>query len=147
MTNNRVPGIHPADVSVLPGMRGVRSWGAVLLAVLGTAAGIAVDLIRSDTLGWGLNAGFVAGCVAAVLLVRRGSLFTAMVQPPLVLVAGVLVATLLGSEGMLGTALAVVKSFPLMAIGTGAAIAIGLIRVIAQPMRGKVRPNRQIAHS
>ena len=81
----------------------------------------------------------------AALVVRRGSIFTAMVQPPLVLIFGLVVGGMLftNAGGLYGTALRIIGTFPTMAIGTAAAVLIGLIRILAQPMRsgrGAVRP-------
>ena len=75
--------------------------------------------------------------VGAALLVRRGSIFTAMVQPPLVLVVGLVVGGMLFTDagGLYGTALRLIATFPTMAMGTAAAILIGLIRIVAQPLK------------
>jgi len=48
-----------------------------------------VDGFTTGLLAWGLRIGFYLGVVLAALFVRRGSIFTAMVQPPLVLVIGI----------------------------------------------------------
>jgi hypothetical protein len=37
--------------------------------------------------------------------------------------------------GLYGTALKIIGSFPTMAIGTALAVIIGLIRIVAQPLR------------
>lgn len=75
----------PADEqSVLPAMRGVPWWGAVLIAVAVTAVGAGIDARSTSELGGTFRFCFLVGCVAAALLVRRRALFTAAAQPPLV---------------------------------------------------------------
>ena len=108
-----------------------------MLALLCTLAGAAIDGLTTGTLAWGLRIGFYLGVVGAALLVRRGSIFTAMVQPPLVLVVGLVVGGMLFTDagGLYGTALRLIATFPTMAMGTAAAILIGLIRIVAQPLK------------
>ena len=137
MTTKSATHLSLADSSVLTSVRGWPSWAVVLLAVALTFAGTAVDGLTTGALSWGLRIGFYLGVVAAALLVRRRSIFTAMVQPPLVLVFGIVVGGWLftNAGGMYGTALKIIGSFPTMAIGTALAVIIGLIRIVAQPLR------------
>jgi uncharacterized membrane protein len=122
---------------VLTSVRGWPSWAVVLLTVGLTFAGTAVDGLTTGALSWGLRIGFYLGVVLAALLVRRASIFTAMIQPPLVLVFGIVVGGWLftNAGGLYGTALKIIGSFPTMAIGTALAVIIGLIRIVAQPLR------------
>ena len=87
-----------------------------------TLGGTAVDGLTTGVLAWGLRLGFYLGVVLAALLVRRASIFTAMVQPPLVLVVGIVVGGMLFADtgGLYGTALKIIGTFPTMAIGTAA---------------------------
>lgn len=129
---------HPlADSSAAPGMRGWPWWAAVLLALVLTLAGAAIDGWVYGTFSWGLRIGFWLGVVSAAVLVQRKSVFTAMVQPPLILVAGLLLGGVLfiAGGGMYGMALKLIATFPTMAIGTALAVAIGIIRIVAQPLR------------
>ena len=137
MTTKSATHLSLTDSSVLTSVRGWPSWAAVLLAVALTFAGTAVDGLTTGALSWGLRIGFYLGVVLAALLVRRRSIFTAMVQPPLVLVFGIIVGGWLftNAGGMYGTALKIIGSFPTMAIGTALAVIIGLIRMVAQPLR------------
>ena len=130
----RVP---TADASVLPGVRGLPSWAVILLALVLTLGGAAIDGLATGTLSWGLRIGFYAGVVLAALAVRRGSIFTAMVQPPLVLVFGLVVGGMLFTQsgGLYSTGLRIIGTFPTMALGTAAAVLIGFIRILAQPLR------------
>ena len=137
MTTNSSTHLSLADSSVLTSVRGWPSWAVVLLTVGLTFAGTAVDGLTTGALSWGLRIGFYLGVVLAALLVRRASIFTAMIQPPLVLVFGIVVGGWLftNAGGLYGTALKIIGSFPTMAIGTALAVIIGLIRIVAQPLR------------
>lgn len=106
------------------------------MALVLTAAGAAFDGAASGTPGWGLRIGFVSGVVLAAILVRRGSIFTAMVQPPIILVVVVFLALrLLTSERMTISLIKVVNTFPTMVTGTALALLICVIRIFAQPLR------------
>ncbi len=65
-------------------------WGAILLAVTFTAVGFAYDAgAGNGELGAVFATFYVLGCLLAVLLVQRAGLFTAMIQPPLILFVAV----------------------------------------------------------
>lgn len=81
--------------SVLPNVRGIPWWGAVLVAAIFTAVGAVIDANQNDSLGSVFNFFYLVGCVLAVLAVRRRALFTAVAQPPLI-AFGVGVITLYG---------------------------------------------------
>jgi hypothetical protein len=119
----------------------------VLVGVAFTAGGVALDLAISGGLGWIFRVCYVAGVVLAVLAVRRGSIFTAMVQPPLILAPAVLIGSWLGNgQGLVYNGFDVVKAFPLMAISTAVVVVLGLVRIIAQPIRRSAkRATRQPA--
>ena len=128
--------VRPADSSVLLAVRGVPSWGAILIAlVFGIVGLFAGHSGGTYTVGWTFGIVFVVGIVLAVLAVRRGSIFTAMVQAPIVLTVLEFGAfKLLASQGTVFTATKIVASFPVMAVATGAALLLGLVRIIAQPL-------------
>ena len=116
-------GVPLDEQSAVPTAPGVPWWGAVLLAVGLTSVGAVIVVAGDDTeLGLSFKTFYVAGCVAAVLAVRRRALFTAVAQPPLVLF-GVAVITLYflvsGTDSglkklLFNVALPVAKLFPLM---------------------------------
>ena len=70
--------------SVLPAVRGVPWWGAVLLGTGITGLGAAIDAGSNDSLGSIYKFCYLVGCVIAALAVRRRALFTAAAQPPLI---------------------------------------------------------------
>lgn len=143
MTTNTATRNETAEASVLASVRGWPSWMVIVLALATTIAGTAVDGLTTGVLAWGLRIGFYLGVVLAALLVRRGSIFTAMVQPPLVLAVGFVIGEkLFTDEGGYAMLIHLVNTFPTMAIGTAAAVVIGLIRILAQPMRSPRSANR-----
>lgn len=73
-----------------PNFRGVPWWGAIVIAVTATVIGFAFDAGSGNKeLTSVFAALYVIGCVAAVLAVRQNGLFTAVVQPPLLLFVAV----------------------------------------------------------
>lgn len=129
--------LQPADSSVILTLRGLPSWGAVLIGlVIGAVGMVAGHSDGQYTVGWVFGTIFTLGVVLATLAVRRGSLFTAMVQPPILLTLLVFGAfRLFGGQGTIFSASKIVTSFPIMAVATGVALLLGLVRIIAQPMR------------
>jgi hypothetical protein len=118
---------------------GVPLWGAVLLAAVPTAIGTVLDTLIWKQPGFIFKTCFFLGCLAAVLLVQRRSVFGPMVQPPLVL--GIVMPVLVliagagstSGAGIMGKALSVARplitSFPIMAGATAVALGIGLLRM------------------
>lgn len=65
-------------------------WGAILIAVAAAFAGFAIDAASGHgELTSVFAALYVIGCLAAVLAVRQSGIFTAVVQPPLILFVAV----------------------------------------------------------
>jgi len=132
--------------------RGLPWWGAVLLTFGLTAIAAFVDMQRQDSLGRIYQGAFIVGCVAAVCLVRRRSLFGPMVQPPLVFaITAIGAVAFLGqaSSGdglkhlLLKVALPLTSNFPTMGITTAVVVGIGLFRLWWQrDPDPEVRPNR-----
>lgn len=119
-------------------------WAAVLIGLIPAIIGAYIDISGTDgalaesTLAWTFRILSVAGCVIAVLAVRRGSIFTSMVQPPLVIIVGVTFALLISSNvqlSILSSATVYVATFPTMAVATGVALVLGAIRIFTQPLR------------
>jgi hypothetical protein len=109
----------------------------VLIAITATAIGFAFDAgSGSKQLSTVFAVCYVLGCVGAVLAVRQAALFTAVVQPPLVLFASVPTAYLLftGSQidGIKDLAIncgyPLIERFPLMFFTSAGVLLIGLVR-------------------
>jgi hypothetical protein len=130
-----------ADRSLLPTVLGVPPLAAIGVAALLTAVGVGVDIVRIGSLGTVFTVCFIAGCVLAVAWVRRSGLFGPMVQPPLLVAVAVPVVVLLAGAPAPGAGVAerllvigapLVNAFPVMAWGTGAALLLGIFRLIVQ---------------
>jgi hypothetical protein len=126
-------------------VRGVPWWAAVVIALIGSAAGFAIDFNRVNAVSvfaWTLT---ILGMLLAGLLVRRHAVFTAMVQPPLVVVFGLLIGYLIAvNSGVLSLGLKLASAFPLMLAATAVGLIIGMLRIISQPLR-RVRPRAAAA--
>ncbi|MGV0477162.1 DUF6542 domain-containing protein [Mycobacterium kansasii] len=127
--------VEPSHRSSVPNIPGVPWWAAVLIAVTATAVGYAFDAGHKDLTH--VFAGFyVAGCVAAVLAVRQSGLFTAVIQPPLILFFTVPGAYWLFHGSKIGKfkdllincGYPLIERFPLMLGTAGGVLLIGLIR-------------------
>jgi len=108
----------------------------VVLAVTGTAAGFAFDAGSGKELTTVFSALYVAGCVAAVLAVRQSGVFTAVIQPPLILFCAVPGAYWLfhgakftGLKDLLiNCGYPLIERFPLMLFTSAGVLVIGTIR-------------------
>lgn len=139
--------------SAVTGRPGVVWWVAVLIAFVPAVLGFALDLGMNNAVGvlaWVLT---LLGVALAALAVRRHALFTVMVQPPLVVVAALVVSyvidTLTGAinGGVLQLGLKLVGAFPLMLTATVLAIVLGVLRLVIQPMRSGGPRQRRAAGS
>jgi hypothetical protein len=129
--------VAAANRSAHPNLPGVPWWAAVLIAVIATTIGFAFDAGSGNKeLGNVFAAMYAVGCVAAVLAVRQSSIFTAVIQPPLILFV-----TVPGSYFMFhGAAFTGIKDtlinfgyplierFPLMLFTSAGVLLIGLVR-------------------
>jgi len=109
----------------------------VLLAVTLTAVGFAYDAGSGDKeLSMVFAATYVLGCIFAVLAVRQSGIFTAVIQPPLILFVAVPTAYFLFHGGQLGgikdlainCGYPLIERFPLMFFTSAAVLLIGLGR-------------------
>lgn len=115
----------------------LRGFLAVLGVFLITLAAAGIESFVSTGLGIITQIGLVASSVAAAWLVRRHDLFSVIVCPPLVFTAVAAVNmvaapsvhfTGIKAFGLLALTL-LVRAFPTMAIATGAATVVGLVRL------------------
>lgn len=120
----------PAAAGRGPSLTGV---GAVLvLAGIAAVAGV-LDVLFGDALRLVFAGGLVLGALVAALLVRQRDALMVVFAPPLVYVAASLVAVLLGrgegSGGIIDLAASwLVYGFPAMAVATGIAAVVTLLR-------------------
>ena len=123
--------------SAHPNLPGVPWWAAVLIAVIGTTIGFAIEAGSGNKeLGGWFAATYAVGCVIAVLAVRRSGIFTAVIQPPLILFVAIPGAYFLfhGAEftGLKDTLIncgyPLIESFPLMLFTSAGVLLIGMAR-------------------
>lgn len=121
---------------MLPTVRGVPWWGAVLIATALTAIGAIMDAKNHGNLGAVFNFCLLVGCCLAALAVRRRALFTAAAQPPLIaFCVGVLALYSLNAGNASGLKSLVLKvllpiaaNFPWMAITFVVTLVLVLLR-------------------
>ncbi len=123
--------------SAHPDFPGVPWWGAVLVAVAATVVGFAFDAAAGEKeLGAVFATFYAIGCLLAVLAVRQSGIFTAVIQPPLILFAAVPVSYYLFHSGEIsdlrGLAIncgyPLIERFPLMFFTSAAVLLIGMAR-------------------
>ncbi len=128
----------PADHrSAHPNFPGVPWWGAVLIPVLASTIGFAFDVgTGGDELTGVFAALYALGCLAAVLAVRQAAVFTAVIQPPLILFVMVPGAYYLMhisqidgiKDILINCGYPLIERFPLMFFTSAAVLLIGAIR-------------------
>lgn len=126
-----------ANRSAHPNLPGVPWWGAVLIAVIATTIGFAFDAGSGNKeLGNVFAAMYALGCVAAVLAVRQSSIFTAVIQPPLILFVMVPSSYFLFhgaaftgiKDTLINFGYPLIERFPLMLFTSAGVLLIGLVR-------------------
>jgi hypothetical protein len=112
-------------------------WGAFLIAITATAAGYAIDAGSGHKeLTHVFAVFYISGCVAAALAVRQEGLFTAIIQPPLILFCAVPGAYWLFhgrkvghlKDLLINCGYPLIERFPLMLGTAGGVLLIGLVR-------------------
>ncbi len=123
--------------SAHPNIPGVPWWGAALLAVTLTAVGFAFDAGSGDKeLSMVFAASYALGCIFAVLAVRQSGIFTAVIQPPLILFVAVPTAYFLFhgaqftgiKDTLINFGYPLIERFPLMFFTSAAVLLIGMAR-------------------
>lgn len=138
MSGERARSAVPADHrSAHPDFPGVPWWGAILIAVAASAIGFAVDASSGDgELTRVFAALYAIGCLAAVLAVRQAAVFTAVIQPPLILFVAVPSAYYLMHSSdingvkdiLINCGYPLIQRFPLMFFTAAAVLLVGAAR-------------------
>jgi hypothetical protein len=137
-----------ADRSLIASVLGMPPAVAVGAAAACTAVGVALDLLRTGTLGTVFTICYLAGCVLAAVWVRRSGLFWPMVTPPLLMAVTVAVVVLVAGTTKPGAGVAqrllvigapLVNGFPMMAWTTGLVLALGVVRLLTQRLNPRPR--------
>ncbi|MGX9787407.1 DUF6542 domain-containing protein [Mycobacterium sp. MMS18-G62] len=123
--------------SAHPNIPGLPWWGAVLAAVTLTAVGFAYDAgTGNKELGMVFAGSYLVGCIFAVLAVRQSGIFTAVIQPPLILFVSVPTAYFLFhganfsgiKDTLINFGYPLIERFPLMFFTAAAVLLIGMGR-------------------
>jgi uncharacterized protein DUF6542 len=129
--------VATSNRSIYPKISGVPWWAAILIAIIATAIGFAFDAGSGNKeLTIVFAASYVAGCVAAVLVVRQSGVFTAVIQPPLLLFCAVPGAYWLFhgakiagvKDILINCGYPLIERFPLMMLTSAGVLLIGVIR-------------------
>ncbi|MEW5808318.1 MAG: DUF6542 domain-containing protein [Actinomycetota bacterium] len=138
MSGQRARSAVPAELrSAHPSIPGVPWWGAILIALVACAVGFAVDAgSGGGTLTSVFSVLYVMGCLTAVLAVRRSGLFTAVIQPPLLLFVTVPAAYFLMHSSdikgikdiLINCGYPLIERFPLMFFTSAAVLVVGIAR-------------------
>ncbi|MDX1890521.1 DUF6542 domain-containing protein [Mycolicibacterium sp. 050158] len=135
--------------SALPRVPGIPWWAASIVAITLTAIGVAFDAgSGNDALGAVFAVCYVLGCLGAVLAVRQSGLFTAVIQPPLILFVAVPFAyfvfhgsTITGiKDTLINYGYPLIERFPLMFFTSATVLAIGLVRWYLATLTGRAIP-------
>jgi hypothetical protein len=117
--------------------RGVPGWLAVLVLIGITGIGGLIDLLQGTTIKGAFNIALIVGSVVAILIVRRRSMFSVVVAPPLVYFVASAVVLYVRSGGLSNRSRLIdsainwlVYGFPAIAGATGAVLIIAGIRMI-----------------
>lgn len=109
----------------------------MLIAVTSTLIGLAIETgLGHDELGGVFATFYALGCLAAVVAVRHSGIFTAIIQPPLVLFVAVPLSYYLLHESAFGglkdilitCGYPLIERFPLMLFTSAAVLLVGLVR-------------------
>jgi hypothetical protein len=122
--------------SIVPSVPGVPWWAAVVVAVTGVAVGFAFDAGSGKELTSVFSGLYVLGCLAAVLAVQQAGIFTAVIQPPLILFCAVPGAYFLFhgakftgvKDLVINCGYPLIERFPLMLFTSAGVLLIGLVR-------------------
>lgn len=123
--------------SIHPKIAGTPWWGAVLIATTASAVGFAFDAGSGNKELTNVFAGlYVTGCVLAVLAVRQSGVFTAVIQPPLLLFCAVPGAYWLFhgakitglKDTLINCGYPLIERFPLMLCTSAGVLLLGMIR-------------------
>lgn len=129
--------------SIVPTVPGLPWWGVVLLALGLTSLGLVVDAVQGTELTAAFSTFYFLGCVLAAAAASNRALFTAMVQPPLILFVGVpLGQSLIAKERStalkdvaINVAYPLVNRFPVMLAATVLVLIVGGVRLFLLQQR------------
>jgi hypothetical protein len=117
--------------------RGLPGWGALLVLIGIAALGGLIDMLRGTHVRGAFNIAIVVAALVAILVVRRSSLFTVVVAPPIVYTAATLGTVYIRSGGLKdkkilfdSAASWLVYGFPAIAAATATVLIVAGVRLI-----------------
>jgi hypothetical protein len=117
--------------------RGLPGWGALLVLVGIAALGGLIDMLRGTHVRGAFNIAIVVAALVAILVVRKSSLFTVVVAPPIVYTAATLGTVYIRSGGLKdkkilfdSAASWLVYGFPAIAAATATVLIVAGVRLI-----------------
>jgi hypothetical protein len=117
--------------------RGWPAWSALLAMVAITTVGVVIDVVRNAT--GGVNFAIIVGALAAIVVVRRASMFPVVIAPPLVYMIGSAAVLYLRSGGPHNKSVLIdiatnwlVYGFPAMAAATVVVLVVAGIRMLVK---------------
>ncbi len=131
------PAVAADHRSIHPNIPGVPWWAAVVIATTATAVGFAFDASSGHKELTNVFAAlYVVGCAVAVLAVRQSGVFTAVIQPPLILFCAVPGAywqfhsSKIGGvkDILINCGYPLIERFPLMLFTAAGVLLVGMIR-------------------
>ncbi len=137
--SSRIAGRNPAPGTSSPPGRGLPASGAIAIALGAGIGGGSIDVLTGSGLRATFAVAFVLGCLLAAALVRRESLLTAVVTPPLAYVALALAAAAFQSDSSSTSWLmrqifelltALITGAPVLIAATVGAVGVALLRVL-----------------
>ena len=119
--------------------RGVAGWLAVVVLIGITGIGGLIDLLQGTAIRGAFNIALIVGSIVAILIVRRRSMFSVVVAPPLVYFVASAVVLYVRSGGLSNRSRLIdsainwlVYGFPAIAGATAAVLIIAGIRMITR---------------
>jgi hypothetical protein len=138
-TGHRLPSSRPRPglAAGSAAQHGLTTAGVVVVLCVVTGVALVVDLVVATGLSWLFTVGFVLGCAYVAARVRRTDDLSALVAPPLVFAAAMLVAdAVVGSSSpgqfpisqVLDLATSLAVGAPVLMTGCAVAAAVVLVR-------------------
>lgn len=129
---------QPADATATAAReRAVPGWLAVLVLIAISGIGGLIDLLQGSSIKGAFNIALIIGSVVAILIVRRRSMFSVVVAPPLVYFVASATVLYVRSGGLSNRSRLIdsainwlVYGFPAIAGATAAVLIIAGIRMI-----------------
>lgn len=141
-THVTVPGARAPErtaVDVDRPERGVAGWLAVVILIGVSAIGGAIDLLTGSAIKGGFNIALIVGSIIAIVIVRRRSMFSVVVAPPLVYFVASALILYIRSGGLSNRSQLIdsavnwlVYGFPAIAGATAAVLIIAGIRMVTR---------------